>query len=76
MKITYKEKITDPAHPIMHGKSPIAKEFNRRQAKLLKEKRLEKVDYQLVSTVLLEILCDDYDKRHLLVRKDKKDING
>ena len=76
MKITYKEKITDLGHPIMHGKSPIAKEFNRRQAKLLKEKRLEKVDYQLVSTVLLEILCDDYDKRHLLVRKDKKDING
>ena len=76
MKITYKEKITDPAHPIMHGKSPIAKEFNRRQAKLLKEKRLEKVDYQLVSTVLLEILCDDYDKRHLLVRKNKKDIDG
>jgi len=64
MIITYKDKVTDPAHPIMHGDSPIAKMFNKRQKDLLVKGKLDKIDYAQVTTVLLEILCDDYDKRH------------
>lgn len=64
MRITYKEKVTDPGHPIMHGGAPITKEFNKRQEKLLKEGKINEINFEQVSTVILEILCDDYNKRH------------
>lgn len=64
MRITHKEKATDPVHPIMHGKSPIAKEFNKRQELLWSQGKFEKFDFEQVTTVLLEILIDDYDKAH------------
>jgi len=64
MRITYKNKPTDPMHPIMVGNSPMAKEFNKRQAKLLKKGVIDAIDFQQIVEVLFEILCDDYDRRH------------
>lgn len=72
MKITLKQQPTDPAHPIMAGKSPMAKEFNKRQAVLWKEGRFQKFDFEQVATVLLEILSDDYDKRYAKDKQVKK----
>ena len=63
MKITWREKEGDPPHPIMVGKTPTAREFNKRQAALWKSGG-SKVDFEQVSTVLLEILIDDYDRRY------------
>lgn len=71
MKITYREKETDPAHPIMHGRSPMAKKFNKREAEIWSEGRAQKFDFEHVATILLEILIDDYDKRN---KKQKKII--
>lgn len=71
MIITHKNKATDPAHPIMQGKTPMAKEFNKRQAKLLKDGKIETINYEQVTTVLLEILCDDFNGRRA-PRKRKK----
>lgn len=51
-------------YPIMHGKKPFAKEFNKRQEALFKEGRMKDPTFESISTVLLEILIDDYDKRH------------
>ena len=69
MRITYKDKPTDPFHPIMHGTSPMAKEFNKRQKKLLKEGKLDQVNFEQVSTILLEILVDDYNEQHKTKKK-------
>jgi hypothetical protein len=70
MKITIQLKSDDPAHPIMHGDTPIAKEFNKRQESILKTGNVAAYDFEQVTTVLLEILADDYNKRHS--RKQKK----
>lgn len=64
MRITYKEKSTDPLHPVMHGTTPTAKEFNRRQEKLWKDGKLNQVNFEQIATVLLEMFVEDYDKRH------------
>ena len=64
MLITFKKNPDDPAYPIMVGKTPICKEFNKRQEKIWKDGTFKTFDYEQVSTILLEILCDDYDKRH------------
>ena len=72
MKITHQENITDPVHPIMHGTTPMSKEFNKRQAILWSEGKFEKFDFQQVSTVILEILIDDYNKRNAPPKKNKK----
>lgn len=72
MKITFKDKITDPVHPIMHGNTPIAKEFNKRMAVLWVDGRFQKFDFELVTTILLEILIDDYDKRNSPPKRVKK----
>lgn len=72
MKITYKSQPTDPVHPIMHGNSPSAKEFNKRQAKLWAEGKVDKVDFEQITTVLLEMMLDDYDRRHAPRKKVKK----
>ena len=76
MKITWKEKPSDPSHPIMHGDSPLAREFNERQKKLFKEAegREIEVNFEQVSTVFLEILADDYNQRH--AKKNKKESSG
>jgi len=71
MIITHRENPEDPACPIMHGSKPFSKEFNRRQAALLKEGRQKDVNFENITTVILEILIDDYDKRHA-PRKKKK----
>jgi hypothetical protein len=73
MRITFKELVTDPVHPIMHGKSPLAKEFNKRQAALWKQGK-EMSDFQGVTTVLLEILAEDYDRRYAPVKNVKTKI--
>ena len=72
MRITYKQEPTDPVHPIMHGKGPMVKEFNKRQAALWKEGRFQRFDFEQVATVLLEILVEDYDKRNTPLKKVKK----
>lgn len=71
MKITWKEKPEDPVHPIMAGSSPIAKEFNKRQAELWAAGKFTIYDYEQVTTVLLEILTDDYNKVHAPIKKSK-----
>lgn len=74
MKITWKASPTDPLWPIMHGSSPLAKEFNRRQKKLFEEKKFDSFSFEQVTIVLLEILGEDYDKRR--ATKRKKPIKG
>lgn len=76
MLITHKKEIKDPPHPIMAGKSPIAKEFNKRQEKMWKDGVTKPFDYEQVSTVLLEILCDDYDRRHASRKRKPKPQKG
>lgn len=71
MKVTYQAKVTDPPHPIMEGKSPMSKEFNKRQA-FLWSKGVGQIDFEQVTTVLLEILVEDYNKRNTLPKKVKK----
>lgn len=74
MKITIQEQPTDPVYPFMHGKGAVAKEFNKRQEKLWREGRLvAKADFvQSVTTVLLEILIEDYDERHKTKKRNLK----
>lgn len=72
MKITIKEKETDPAYPLMHGSSSFAKEFNKRQADLYIEGKGQTYDYEQVTTVLLEILIDDFNKKK--ARKKTKTV--
>ena len=72
MKITYKANTTDPVYPIMHGASPTAKEFNKRQAELWSSGNFAKYDFEQIATILLEMFADDYDKRHAPRKKTKK----
>jgi len=66
MKITWKNKPTDPVYPIMEGKTPMAKEFNKRQKLLWGKGNIEHFNFeQIVTTVLLEILIEDYNKKYL-----------
>ena len=64
MKITFQQNPEDHVYPVMHDKTSIAKEFNKRQQKLWAAGNIKKVDFEQVATVLLEILIDDYNKRH------------
>ena len=72
MRITYKEKSTDPVYPIMHGNTPTAKEFNKRQAKLWADGNFVKFDFEQIATILLEMFSEDYDKRHAPRKKLKQ----
>lgn len=71
MKITFQQNPEDPPYPIMHGETPLSKEFNKRQKDIWAAGKIEKVDYEQVMTVVLAILTDDYNKRHAS-RKRKK----
>ena len=75
MKITFRENPEDPAHPMMHGKTPIAKEFNKRQAKLWATGNNPPVNFEQVSTILMEILMDEYNKNNSAAKKKQK-TNG
>ena len=75
MKITYRDKDSDPQYPIMHGGTPMAKEFNKRQEKLWKDGKLTTVDFEQISTIILEVLCSDYDRRHS-PRKKRKNVRS
>lgn len=70
MRITHQAKVDDPPHPIMEGKSPMSKEFNKRQAVLWSNGGAQ-VNFEQVTTVLLEILAEDYNKRHVTPKKVK-----
>jgi hypothetical protein len=72
MKITFKAQASDPVHPIMHGTSPTAKEFNKRQEKIWGTGKVDKIDFEQICTVLLEIFAEDYDRRH--APRKKKNI--
>jgi len=74
MLITFKKDPKDPSYPVMAGKTPLSVEFNKRQAKLWSEGRLQKVDFEQVTTVLLEILAEDYNVRHKTKKKTKDDL--
>jgi hypothetical protein len=69
MRITFKELVTDPVYPIMHGNTPAAKEFNKRQKALWKQGK-EMADFKGITTVLLEILIDDYNERNSFLKKE------
>lgn len=69
MRITLGENEKVPSYPFMEGKTPTAKEFNRRQALLWTNGAAPQFNFEQVATVLLEILADDYDKRHSLKKK-------
>ena len=72
MNITHKNKPTDPVYPIMEGKTPMAKEFNKRQKLLWGKGNISNFNFeQIVTTVLLEILIEDYDERHMSQKKIK-----
>lgn len=64
MKITHNEQPTDPAYPIMHGDTPIAKEFNKSMEAIWKAGHVQKADFELAHTILMEILVNDYNRRH------------
>lgn len=72
MRVTFKEKPEDPTHPVMHGATPTAKEFNRRQAAIWATGNFDKFDFEQVTTILLEMFAEDYDKRHAPRKKTKK----
>lgn len=72
MKITFRIKPEDPIHPMMHGDSPLAKEFNKRQSELWATGKQIAYDYEQVTTILLEIFADDYNSRHSPIKKKKK----
>lgn len=64
MKITHQANVTDPQYPIMHGKTPLAVEFNKREKALWGSKKDVKFDFEQVVTILLEIFGDDYNEKH------------
>lgn len=72
MKITIKQKPEDPPYPIMAGDTAAAKEFNRRQKTIWQTGNVEEPNFEQVVTVLLEILIDDYNKRHASRKRRKK----
>lgn len=74
MIITFQEKPEDPPSPLMAGKTAMAKEFNKRMKEMWAKGNLKKVDYELISTVLIEILADDYNKRHGSKKNQKQDV--
>lgn len=76
MRITHREKPTDPIYPIMAGNTPIAKEFNKYQKKLWEEGKFTVYDYEQVTTVLLEILTDEYNKKHASRKRKNKEKDG
>jgi sporulation protein YlmC with PRC-barrel domain len=64
MKITFKQNEKDINHPVMHGDTPLAKEFNKRQKEMFKAGRISIVNFEQITTVLLDILVDDYNTRN------------
>ena len=69
MKISYARQPDDPSYPFMEGESPFATEFNRRQEALFLKGSIQKVDFEQIATVLLEILVEDYNIRHTTKKK-------
>lgn len=76
MRITHAALATDPPYPIMAGDTPLAKDFNKRQKDIWASGKVEKVDYEQVSTVILEILVNDYNKRHASRKRKVKAIQN
>ena len=72
MRITLKEFPEDPEYPMMHGKTPLSREFNKRQNQLWVEGRFRDFPFEQTFTVISEILVDDYNKRHATKKKAKK----
>lgn len=72
IKITFRLNPEDPIHPLMHGDSPLAKEFNKRQAVLWSSGKQIAYDYEQVTTILLEIFADDFNERHSSTKKRNK----
>lgn len=72
MRITHQLKASDPPYPIMEGNTPFAKEFNRIQKDIWGAGNVTAIDYQQVSTVMIEILVGDYNKRHAARKKKPK----
>jgi len=71
MKITFQQKPEDVPYPIMHGDTPLAKEFNIQQKKIWAAGKVERIDFEQVSTVILAILVEDFNKRHASRKRQK-----
>jgi len=72
MKITLKAKKNDPDYAIMQGNSPMSKEFNKRSKKMFEEVKFFNFTFESMTTMLLEILCDDYNERNKVVVKKEQ----
>ena len=72
MKITLKAKKDDPEYAIMQGDTPMSKEFNKRSKELFEEVEFFNFTFETSTTLLLEILCDDYNERNKIVVKKEQ----
>jgi hypothetical protein len=70
MKISYQEQIEDPLYPICKDETPFAKEFNKRSKEMWVDGVTPNPDFELLHTMAVEILVDDYNKRN--AKKKKK----
>lgn len=73
MKIDYRTEPNDPDYPVMRGKSASAKEFNKRMLALRKDNKFDPDHaFEQISTIIMEILIEDYDKRNAAKRSKKQ----
>lgn len=73
MKITHRATEKDPVYPIMEGDTPLSKEFNSRMKDIWAKGVVQKADFELIHTVIMEIMADDYNRRHAPRTKKLKD---
>jgi hypothetical protein len=64
MMITHQQKVDDPLYPIMQGETPLAKEFNRRSKEIWENGTVKDINFEHITTLLLEIFGDEFNKRH------------
>jgi hypothetical protein len=57
----------------MSGSKPLSKEFNKRMRILWEAGGVSDVNFEQVSTVLLEIFADEYNKRHAPRKKKSEE---
>jgi len=75
MRITLEKDSNGKSYPKMHGETMVAKIFNKRVDRLREIDKIQFVDFELVTTILLEILIDDLEERSnskkVLINKKK-----
>lgn len=73
MKIHFQVSPNDPPHPIMLGDTPFAKEYNKRQKDIWASGNVIAIDFEQILTVAVDILVDDYNKRHAARKRKPKE---